>query len=432
MVLAQLQQAKALLIKQQKPIKIISHFDADGISSAAIIARTLQRLKKTFSLQIVKNLEDSFIQKLSDSYFLIFVDLASGSLPLLAGKNTDILIIDHHELPSAVPKNICMVNPNLDKEEAMSSAGLCYLFFKLFHGANKELATLAIIGMIGDVLDKDLKKAYDEIIKDADLSVRKSLLLYPATRSLDRALEYSFNPLIPGVSGSPKGVYELLKEAKVERQNGRYKSLIELTEQEMSNLLTAVTLRYRDKTPHDIVGNLYLIKFFGKLEDAREISALINACSRMDHPEIALSFCLGNKNAKESAERCYALYKQHLSAALRYAEGEEFQGQNYAVINGRDAIKDTIIGTVTSILSNSPRYPQGTILIGLAYNQEKIKVSARIAGRHGRNVRELLHQIVVPLGGEVGGHANAAGCLLAKNQEQQFLEQLQLIFSSKK
>jgi nanoRNase/pAp phosphatase (c-di-AMP/oligoRNAs hydrolase) len=52
--------------------------------------------------------------------------------------------------------------------------------------------------------------------------------------------------------------------------------------------------------------------------------------------------------------------------------------------------------------------------VALAYNQDKIKVSARMVGKEGRNVREILNQVVVRLGGEVGGHPQAAGCLIAK------------------
>jgi single-stranded DNA-specific DHH superfamily exonuclease len=167
------------------------------------------------------------------------------------------------------------------------------------------------------------------------------------------------------------------------------------------------------------------VKFFNKLEDARELSALINACSRMDHPEQSLGLCLGSKKSKEEAEKIYIEYKQHLISALKFvSETEKISGKNYTIINAKDNVKDTIIGTVTSIISRSPIYDEGTIIIGLAYNHDKIKVSARIAGRNGRNVREVLSTIVVPLGGEVGGHPQAAGCLISKDKEEEFISEL--------
>ena len=146
----------------------------------------------------------------------------------------------------------------------------------------------------------------------------------------------------------------------------------------------------------------------------------------MDRPEVSLGMCLGNKKAKEEAEKIYIGYKQHLIAALKYiSESEKISGKNYTIINARDNIKDTIIGTVASIISRSPSYSSGTMIIALAYNEDKIKVSARIAGEQGFNVREVLHRVVVTLGGEVGGHSNAAGCLISKNQEGAFITELQ-------
>ena len=51
--------AKEFLEKiQDKDIQIVSHFDTDGITSAAIMIKTLKKLDKTFSVKIVKNLEE--------------------------------------------------------------------------------------------------------------------------------------------------------------------------------------------------------------------------------------------------------------------------------------------------------------------------------------------------------------------------------------
>ncbi|MBI2632578.1 DHH family phosphoesterase [Candidatus Pacearchaeota archaeon] len=417
------------LLSKQKPIKVISHYDTDGITSASIFSRVLQRWKKKFSLQIIKGLEESFIESLPEDHILIFLDLASGSLNYLKKKKTPVFIIDHHEIVQEIPENIKMINPHLDNAEIVSTAGLCYLFAKSLSSENKDLAPLAIIGMVGDVLEKNIGKTYDEIIKDSETIIKKGILLYPSTRPLDKTLEYSSNPYIPNVSGSYKNVLELLKETNIPKENGRFKALYELTEEEMSSLTTAIMLRcFKQKNISDLIGNLYLVKFFNKLEDARELSALINACSRMDRPEVSLGFCLGNKKCHEEAEKIYIEYKQHLVSALRFiSDSEKITGKNYEIINARDQIKDTIIGTVASIISRSPIYEEGTIIVTLAYNQDKIKVSARIAGKEGLNVREVLNKVIVQIGGEVGGHPNAAGCLILRAHEELFIQELRKV-----
>ncbi len=414
-------------LPENKPIKVISHFDADGITSAAIFSKAMQRWNKKFSLQIVKNLEGDIIKSLPEDALLIFLDLASGSLNYLKEKKNDIIILDHHEIIQEVPSNVLMINPLVSKSDLVSAAGICYLFAKELNHNNIDLANLAVIGMVGDMLDRNLNKTYEEIIKDSGTTIKKGLLLYPSTRPLDKALEYSSNPYIPGVTGDYKGVIDLLRDANIPRVDGRFKSLHELTEEEMSNLVTSVALRGVEQHKlSSMLGNLYLVKFFNKLEDAREFSALINACSRMDRPEISLGFCMGNKKCKEEAEKIYVEYKHHLISALKFvSDSQKIQGKKYAIINAKDNVKDTIIGTVASIISQSPLYETGTIIVALAYNEDKIKVSARLAGREGRNVREVLNQVVVPLGGEVGGHPNAAGCLISKDQESLFIQELQ-------
>lgn len=412
-------------LSQKKKILIISHFDTDGITAAAIMSRTLARWNKQFSVKIVKGLEEEIINSLPEDEILFFLDLASNNLEQLSKKNTEVIILDHHEITQKIPENITLINPEVFKEEPVSGAGLSYLFAKNISSENKDLATLAVIGMIGDYLETDLGKLNADILKDSETTIKKGLLIYPSTRPIDKVLEYSSNPYIPGVTGSFKGTLELLKDANITFKNGHYKSLAELTEEEMSSIITAVMLRCKDTNPKNIIGNIYLVKFFNKMEDARELSALINACSRMDHSNLCLGFCLGNKKSKKEAEKIYIKYKQHLVSALRYInETKKISGKNYTIINAKNNIKDTIIGTVTSIISHSPAYSEGTIIIALAYNEDKIKVSARLAGRKGRNVREVLSKVVVPLGGEVGGHPNAAGCLISKTQEDKFIESL--------
>ncbi len=417
------------ILSKTKQIKIISHFDTDGITSAAIFARALERWNKKFSLQIVKSLDESFINSLSEDKILIFLDLASGSLDYLKNKKTEIFIFDHHEIACDVPQNITMINSFIHSPEQMSTAAICYLFAKCISPENKDLANLAIVGMVGDSLEKNLSKVYDEIIKDAEIILKRGLLLYPATRPLDKALEYSSGMYIPGITGSYKNVIELLRDAAIPKIGDQFKSLHELTDEEMSRLITAVMLKLvGNNKSHEFIGNLYLVKFFSKLEDAREFSALINACSRMDSPAVALGFCLGNRKAVEKSEKIYIEYKQHLISALKYvAESEKIAGSNYAIINAKDNIKDTIIGTVASIISYSPTYSEGTIIVALAYNQDKIKVSARIAGREGKNVREILAKAIIPIGGEVGGHKNAAGCLITREKEAEFIENLKKV-----
>ncbi len=411
---------------QDKKIKIISHHDTDGITSAAIFAKTLKRIDKEFSVKIVKNLEREYIETLNEKSkgeVLVFLDLGSGCLSELNKLKTNVFVIDHHEISGKPDNNMVIINPHLFNEEEISASGLTYLFSKAIDGGNKTLANLAVIGMVGDMLDKELSKLNNKILKDADVLVKKGPLLYPATRPIHKTLEFSSSFFIQGVTGNSKGVLNLLQEVGIKKENGTYKSLIELDQEELSKLITAILLR-TTKSSGEIIGNIYLVKFFNRLEDARELSAMINACSRLGHSSIALSLCLDNKKARKIAETIYADYKQNLVSALNFAEQNKIEGTGYVLVNAKDKIKDTIIGTVASILSMSRKYEEGTTIVTMSYDNEKIKVSARVVGRNGRNVREILGSVIEKIGGEYGGHASAAGCLIPKDKEKQFLDTL--------
>lgn len=418
-----------LEITRNKPIRLISHYDTDGITSAAIITKTLRRLDRKFSLRIIKGIDKKILDeelKRNSREIILFVDLASNSLESFQNLENPIFILDHHEIDKTkLNEKIKIINPHLFAEEEVCGAGVCYLFSKAISEKNKDLASLAIIGMIGDRHETKINRIYQQILNDAEgLEIKKSLLIFSATRPLRKSLEYSTNFYIPGVTGSSQGVLELLRENQISSE----KTLYELNEEEISKLVTSILIRMASGGEKaEIIGNIYIMKFFNRKEDVRELSVLVNACSRLGHPEIALSFCLQHENAKEKAQEIYVQYKQELIEGLKNAEKiEKIIGNGFTIINARDSIKDTIIGTITSILSSSLDYKEGTVLIGMAYNQDKIKVSARIAGRKGKNLKEVLEKTINMnnIEAEVGGHQMAAGCLIKKEDEIKFVDEL--------
>lgn len=408
---------------KEKEIFIISHFDTDGISSAAIMIQTLKELDKKFSVKIVKSLEEEFIYKLPKEKIILFLDLGSGILNHLkkAGLK-DVFIIDHHEVVQEIPEGVYILNPELYASQKISASCLTYLFCKKISNETKKFAKLAILGMIGDTMEKEIDKINNGILEEGEIKRKRGLLIYPSTRPINRILEYSSYPYIPEVTGNPQGVLEILREAGIKIDNGKCKSLIELETEEMERLTTAIMLRNPKVKINEIVGDIFLIKFFNKLEDARELSAKINACSRYGEPGIALLLCMEVSKAKKRAETIHTKYKQNILSALKIiSTTEKISGKGFAIINAKDQIQDTIIGTIASIISNSAMYEEGTIITTLAYYEDKIKVSSRTVGKNGRNVREILARVIETVGGEIGGHEFAAGCMISMEKEQEFI-----------
>jgi len=426
-------------IEKDKFIEIVSHFDTDGVTAAAIMTQTLKRLDKKFRINIVKQLDNEYIDELKKRNIdmLMFLDLGSAFIDSLKDIQCPIFILDHHEMHSIaesdMPSQIVLVNSsNFDEE--LSGAGVSYLFAKSINEKNKDLAKLAVLGMVGDMIDQDINRFNNIILKDAEITIRKGPLIFSATRSLHKALEFSSNVFIPQVTGSSKGVSDLLREAEIKiKDNERYRTLLDLSQEEMSRLVTAIILRRlkTDENPESIIGNIYILKFFNHQEDARELSAVINSCGRLGHTDLAVAFCLECKKAKESVEEVYNNYKHMIVTALNWINSNtkvsKIEGDGYLILNAKKIIDDSIIGTISSIISSSFMYPEGTIIVGLAQRSDKkIKCSMRLCGKKGElNVYEFLGRVCEPLGIDYGGHPNAGGCLFTEDKEHDFIEAIE-------
>ena len=153
-------------IDKKECIRVISHLDSDGISSAAIFLNAMNNRKQTYCLRVVKQLSEEILLELKqESYkYYVFTDLGSGQYDLIKKYLGDrnILILDHHnydtKIKEKMPKNITLVNPHsydIDGSIEISGAGVVYLFVEALDEKNKKTAHLAVIGAIGDVQEND-------------------------------------------------------------------------------------------------------------------------------------------------------------------------------------------------------------------------------------------------------------------------------------
>jgi RecJ-like exonuclease len=411
-------------------VRIITHFDADGITAGAILATALKKIDRQFIITALSQLDKDYIESLKneENSIIFILDMGSGHLSELSSLKENIFILDHHEITELIelPQNISFINPHLYGNENLTASAVTYLFAKELDSDNSSLASLAILGMIGDLSDQEIGKIGNSILSDAkDITIKKSILLFPSTRPLNKALEFS-SIYIPGVTGSSIGALNLIREAGIKlKEENQYKTLLDLSEDELSRLLTLITLKRADNS--SIIGKIYLLKFFNHLEDARELSSLINACGRLGYASLAIAFCMGSKKSKSAAESVYSSYKHKIISGLNWISmHDKIEGDGYFIINAEDNIHASIIGTLITILSSSFVYPAGTILVGLAHTDDRrIKVSARVVGGGDTNLKKLLENPAKLSDGECGGHKKAAGCFIPLSKEKMFIELLQ-------
>ncbi|MGB9671673.1 MAG: DHH family phosphoesterase [Candidatus Bathyarchaeales archaeon] len=137
-----------------KEALIVHHDDADGLCSAAITLKALERegvKAKTFCLEKVYTevIEDLHSK---EGKTIFYVDIGSSHADLISelnkGKNLTI-ILDHHDpKPSSDTKvlDLNLENYGFRGETDFSGATCCYLFAKALNEENFDLGYLALVG----------------------------------------------------------------------------------------------------------------------------------------------------------------------------------------------------------------------------------------------------------------------------------------------
>lgn len=428
------------LLKEKK-VRVLAQFDADGITSAAILTKALMREESNFELHILKQLTSDIISglRVDEGDLLILADFGSGQLELLKDiiEKTQVIVLDHHETSDTSHLNLFHVNPRLFGEEELSASIVCYLFAKFLNLKNVDLVDIAIIGATADEADRkwEFKGLIKKVLEEGELigkiSVVRGLRLYGRnTRPVYKSLAFTFDPFIPGISGSESQAVQFLSDLGISVKDGtEWKKLKDLTLEEQQKLASAMIME-RMKTEEDasdIFGDIHTL--FGRpeeLQDVREFATMVNACGRTGNHDIAIRLLLGDYSVMEKCWEVMDVYRGMISDGLNWVrENPEkiILAPNANFLMAKGSIPESIIGTVSTIVLNSGMVDASKPLFGLAYTADgKIKISGRVSkALKGMNLKDIISAAAASLGGEGGGHPSAAGGLIPMEKESEFI-----------
>ena len=425
------------------PVLVVGNLDADGITATSLIVRALMREHISFAVNIIKQINDSYLDELSSSPYgtIFFVDLGSGYISGIEQKLTGkhVFILDHHYPEKwEVHQSIMHVNPHLDDIDGtkeISAAGVCYFFARQLNVQNLDMAHLALIGAVGDIQENNGFIGLNrEILKDALdnnlIEVKDGLRMYGIyTRPLSRVLEYSTNPYIPGVTGNRAGALKFIEEHGIARK-GKSETirLNDLNQDDVDKLLNALHM----KVQNNLLGPVYLLRKMNDipaLRDLREFSTLLNACGRMGKASLGVGVCLEDKESIAQAFKILEEYRHEILQGLEWFykhRGTEcvIEGKGFTIIRADAEIRDTIIGTLASLISKSNVYPDNTIIMSMARTLgDEIKISMRISGfgKSAIDLRKIVKEIINKTGGYGGGHRLAAGATIPQDKEDKLI-----------
>jgi single-stranded DNA-specific DHH superfamily exonuclease len=419
-----------------KKVIIISHNDADGISSLNIIQNLLYRINIDFDYFIYNRsvswsnyLQGILSKHQIDKIALVFTDVGSNLtelIPIISNRKEDFFILDHHEVDInlnsiKVPENLYFVNPTLygfDGLDDIAGSTLTYIFAKKIKPEPViKYGWLTVIGIAGDTLRSTEKlksfnrEIYEELIEADLIEDKEGLILFGSMHeSIKNGLKYSILPFINGFGG--ENDYVINKFLKTLQINPSKKT-IDLTSSEIEKI--------QKNGNFTSFGHYAIIPDKqGLLKFAFEHALLLNILC-FKNINVAIS-TIQKKTITLYAKGMYYEYIFNLVKNLktivqlpRYETNEAIfieAGKYIPASNWSDTASFSVINGLLD--------PNKILFLG---DEEKknhtIKLSIRCSRKyleeHKENgVNNIINRIKEDLGGMGGGHKLAGGLRLSK------------------
>jgi RecJ-like exonuclease len=361
----------------------------------------------------------------------------------------EILIIDHH-VSQPAGREYMQVNCLPYGYTRMSAAGVSYLVGKELDSANTDLAGLAVIGNVGDMMAREkcglVGPARDIIVEDGirhgSVEVhRKDLNCYgTATRPLHLSLAYNDDPFIKGISNNPEAARQFLKRLGIRQQapDGRWYVWEEISVEDKRTIISALA---EQLIANGEKVNRLLAETYGfpletprtPLRNAQEYATLLNACGRWSKPQIGSAILCGDRgSAYRDAEHMLNNHRSIIRDLLQFIIDtgvRELENLQWLHVGGR--YPDTIVGIGAGMaLSRLNSSKPILIMCEVPEDRNLTKVSMRTNERvveRGIDLQQALSNASAEYGGGGGGHKIAAGAYIPKRAEEEFVQRVNRI-----
>ena len=334
----------------------------------------------------------------------------------------------------------------------MSAAGVSYLLARELDTINTDLAKLAIIGNVGDMMDREhlcLIGPAREILRDGITSGAVELWEHDlniygiSTRPLPQSLAYSDDMEIPGVSRDPDGAGKFLERIGITPlQPNRWPVWEDLSFDQKQQVCSAVIeqMMAHGKDTTRLFADHYLFpdedKHQASLRNASEFATMLNSCGRWQRPELGGAICRGDRVAAyREAEHMLRNHRSKIREVMLYITDTgvtELSHMLYIHVGGR--FPDTIVG-IGAGMALSRLNPEKPILImcedSLDPSMTKVSMRTRpeVVSR-GVDLQQALSQACEGHEGcSGGGHRIAAGAFIPRDHERAFIEDVNRILA---
>ncbi len=398
-------------------VRIISHYDADGITSAGIIAISLLRMGKSFHVTFLKaSSPNDMVEILNENPddFFIITDLGSGNLSVLEKYSDRIMVMDHH-VPEKIEKFV--INPHyvdIDGTKYCCSATLAFLF-STYLGENRDLGRFFICGALGD--KQDIFSGLNKIALDTAEGIEIKTTLALDHEYLAESLYYLTDPYIDGLSGDRENVKEFLISIGLNPDMRVGDMRIE-DKKKLASML--ILKQLKNKVPAKYAEKIIRKSFYYNGQNIHLMSEYIDSCGRAERMGLGLLYILG-ENVLADVKDIYTRYKDTLLKELGEIKkkAKEMKKIVYYYVNSS--------GTASATSTIAARYIfPGRTVVAIHDDGSFAKISVRKLDG-GRNLGEILRAIAPKFGGHGGGHIVAGGANIPSKNVESFLKELDRI-----
>ena len=411
----------AEIAKRHNKVHLFSHYDADGICSTSVVASALRREGIDYDFTIFPTLGEEQMEVVRNTDFecMIMTDMGTSFLEELGSLGKDCIVLDHHEpLTDTDLAHVAYVNchnAGIDGSHEVCASTMAYLFAQSM-GDNRDLIEIAIGGMIGDKQHiggfKGVNKGIvDEAVFDGRIIVKERSLIPPG--DLRTQLYESIDPFIKGVSGDKEGIEALLESLGIDDEpDGERMEALE------SRLIQMLRVQGTSEPIIDECTSIrYYLPSFGM--DAERMSTIADSCGRSGKELYGIGFCMDHGNP--DAERACSEQMERTMVCARSVTPESVvtMGNLQYFTNGVHGIT----GTMASIQSKYLGIPTLPV-IGFCIEGDMADISSRctnLALSLGINMATVMKECSRSVGGNGGGHANAAGGRIPADRIDEFV-----------
>jgi single-stranded-DNA-specific exonuclease len=378
----------------QEFVEIYAHHDADGIAAGAIIAMAMHRAGRAYRLRCVSRISPA---DLTGEAGVLLCDFGASREDL----PPHVMVIDHHppRFDGEFHVNPARTEPSGGGE--VPAAGAAY-FVAQHLGENRDLAGLALVGMVGDrqACTGANRGILNDGIANGYITPKRGIVL--PGRDPAEALALSTRPYLEGISGDEAAAGRLLEECS---PGGKLAP---------DALLSLLVLRAgasgAARVPGSLYGDTYTLEMEG-VPDLHTLTAVVDACGRAGRGGLAASLLLSRQAPGEDAWETFRSYRGRVIAAIRSAERlgvDGWYGIGDASVNG--PVADALA------LAGDGERP----VFVFAPGDGVWHVSARCPPGVRMDLERLVRDLARSCDGDGGGHRCRAGATLSARYLDQF------------